>query len=154
MGRAMVRMLNGVTRLRRARCRPEELLILMPACLQNSDCKQNIKVAVSECRRCGRCKVRDILALSEKYGVRCAVASGGRLALQYANEPGVRAVVAVACEKELRAGLTAVFPKPGLGVVNLRPHGPCRDTDVDLAELEEAVAWFLRPRGNARPGGA
>ena len=144
MGRRMVKVLNGVTRLRRARCKPAELLILVPVCLQNSECKQNIRNAITECRRCGRCKVRDVIALSEKYGVRCAVASGGRLALEYASEDGVKAVVAVACEKELGAGLTAVFPKPGLGVVNLRPHGPCRDTDVYLAELEEAIAWFLR----------
>lgn len=144
MGRRIVRMLNGLTRLRRCRCRPEELLILVPSCLQNSGCKQKITNDISECRRCGRCKVKDIIELSEKYGARCAVATGGRLALELAKAEGVKAIVAVACEKELQAGLTGVFPKPSLGIINLRPHGPCRDTDVDLGEVEEAIAWLLR----------
>jgi hypothetical protein len=72
------------------------------------------------------------------------VATGGRLALELAKAEGVKAIVAVACEKELQAGLTGVFPKPSLGIINLRPHGPCRDTDVDLGEVEEAIAWLLR----------
>jgi hypothetical protein len=55
----------------------------------------------------------------------------------------VDAVVAVACEKELQEGLKGVFPKPALGVINLRPNGPCVDTKVDLEELEETIRWFV-----------
>ena len=58
--------------------------------------------------------------------------------------PGVKAVVAVACGKELRQGVLGVFPKAVLGVVNLWPHGPCKDTDVALEAVEEAIRWFLR----------
>jgi hypothetical protein len=138
-------MLNGLTRLRHSRCKPDELLVLVPSCLQRSQCPQKITNDIKECQRCGRCKINDIIALSEKYGTRCAVATGGRLALDLAKSNGVRAIVAVACEKELQAGLTGAFPKPSLGIINRRPHGPCRDTDVDLAEVEAAIAWFLRP---------
>jgi hypothetical protein len=56
----------------------------------------------------------------------------------------IHAVVAIACEKELQEGMGGVFPKPGLGIINIRPHGPCTDTDVDLEEVEEAIKWFLR----------
>ena len=144
VGRRVVQVLNRLTRLRRSRCRPGELLILIPSCLQNSECKQKITNDIAECRRCGRCKVKDIIGLSEKYGARCAVATGGRLALSLAKADAIKAIVAVACEKELQAGLMGVFPKPSLGIINLRPHGPCRDTDVDLAEVEAAITYFLR----------
>jgi len=144
VGRQLVKLMNSVTRVRRARCKPGELLLLLPACLQDSACERKITRDVGECRRCGRCKVKDVLDLADKYGVRCAVATGGRLAVDLARDRGVKAVVAIACEKELQAGMLAVFPKPALGVINLRPNGPCTDTDVDLAEVEETLAWLLR----------
>lgn len=144
MGRRFVKFLNAVTRLRRSRCRPGDLLILSPSCLQRSECSQKITNDVNECRRCGQCKVKDLIELSEKYGARCAVATGGRLAVELVGQKHVKAIVAVACEKELQEGMRAVFPKPGLGIINMRPHGPCKDTDVDLAEAEEAIAWLLR----------
>jgi hypothetical protein len=144
MGRRFVKFLNALTRLRRARCEPEELLVLIPSCLQCSTCTQKITYDIGECQRCGKCKVKDVIEMTEKYGARCAVATGGRLALEMASEGRVRAVLAIACEKELQEGMKGVFPKPALGIINLRPNGPCKDTDVDLEELEEAIAWILR----------
>jgi hypothetical protein len=64
--------------------------------------------------------------------------------MKLAKDDQIDAVVAVACEKELQEGLKGVFPKPALGVINLRPHGPCTDTQVDLEELEETLRWFLK----------
>ena len=144
MERRLVKFMNTVTRARRSRCAPDELLFLLPSCLQNTACERKITRDVQECQRCGRCKVKDILELADAYGVRCAVATGGRLALELAKDKGVKAVLAVACEKELRAGMLAILPKPGLGIINLRPNGPCTDTDVDLDEVREALEWLLR----------
>jgi len=143
MGRRTVKLLNLVARLRRKRCRPEELFMLIPSCLQNSECTQRITYDIMQCRRCGRCKVKDMVEMAESYGVRCAVATGGRLALEMARAESVKAVVAVACEKELTEGMRALLPKVSVGVINMRPNGPCKDTDVDLAEVEEALRRFL-----------
>ena len=146
MGRRIVKFWNALTRLRRPRCEPGRLLILFPSCLQFSECPQKITHDLGRCKRCGRCKVKDILELSEKYGAQCAVVTGGRLALEIAKSDGVDAIVAVACEKELQDGMKAVFPKPCIGVPNVRPHGPCKDTDVELERVEETIRWFLRAR--------
>ncbi len=118
--------------------------MLLPSCLQNSHCERKITRDVQECRRCGRCKVKDVLDLADRYGVRCAVATGGRLAVELARDRGVKAVLAIACEKELREGMAAIFPKPALGVINARPNGPCTDTDVDVAEVEKTIRRLLR----------
>ena len=119
---------------------PERLLFLVPSCLQNSDCKQNLAHDITQCKRCGRCKVAEVLALAEKLGAKAAVATGGRLALQMAKDDAIDGVIAVACVKELTEGMRALFPKAVLGVVNMQPHGPCKDTDVDMAEVRAAVA--------------
>ena len=82
--------------------------------------------------------------MAERLGVRVSVATGGELALEEARGDGVRAVVAVACPKELRAGIFGTWPKPVLAVENERPHGPCKDTRVDVDELRSALEFFLR----------
>jgi len=144
MSRCLVRLSNFITRLRRKRVRPDQLLILFPICLQCSECPNNIVTDVHNCKRCGRCKVSDLVALSDQYGCRIESATGGRIALQKVKVPDVKAVVAVACSKELRQGMLSSFPKAVIGVVNTWPNGPCKDTDVDLGEVEEAIRWFLR----------
>jgi len=144
MGQRIVKLLNTVTRVRRPRCKPDRLLLLLPNCIQRSQCEQKVTNDIANCKRCGRCKVKALVELGEKHGCKVAMATGGRLALQIAKGDGVDAVVAVACEKELQEGLKAVFPKPAIGIVNVRPHGPCKDTDVDVDEVERTVQWFLR----------
>ncbi len=143
ISRAFVAANNSLVRATRRSCRPEGLLVLFPSCLQNSKCPQKITADLKNCRRCGRCKVKDILALAERYGVCAAIATGGELALQQARQRRFKAIVAVACERELRQGIMSAFPKAVLGIVNRRPNGPCRDTDVDLDQLEGAIRWFL-----------
>jgi hypothetical protein len=77
--------------------------------------------------------------MSERLGVRVHVASGGRDALERARAPEVRAILAVACSKELSEGIRGAFPKRVVGVLNSWPHGACKDTDVDVREVESAL---------------
>jgi hypothetical protein len=136
---------NWLTRRRGVRVRPENLLLLFPHCLQWSDCPQNVTQKLANCRRCGKCRIKDLLELAERRGLQVYCASGGREAAARVKRPDVHAVLAVACEKELRQGMMATLPKPVLGVVNLRPHGPCRDTDVGLPAVEAALRELLAP---------
>ena len=135
---------NLMTKLRKKKCPPGGLLLLFPHCIQNSRCKQNIKHDLNECLRCGKCKVKELLELSEEYGISIAVASGGRIALKKVMAEEVQGVVAIACEKELRVGLMAAMPKAIVAIPNLRPHGYCVNTDVYLDEVVKAVKWFTR----------
>ena len=66
------------------------------------------------------------------------------MAVERVKEDGVDAVVAVACEKELSQGIKGAFPKAVIAIPNQRPKGPCKDTDVDLAEVRKAIQWLLR----------
>ena len=135
---------NAMTRWRRPRPAPAELLLLLPHCLQWSECRQGVASDIGACRRCGQCRIGALAALAEKYGLRAVVVGGGRRAVREVRQPGVRAVVAVACDKELVAGILATLPKPVLAVRNARPCGDCCNTTVEVAEVEKAIVWMLQ----------
>ncbi len=143
MRRILIRINNYITRRRRIRVPPEKLLLLAPHCLQNQDCRRKVTVDLAECARCGLCRVSDIIGLCREYGIAGHLAGGGRHALDTVRKPEVRAVVAVACEKELCEGIFAAFPKPVLAVVNELPNGPCRNTTVDIAAVRAAILELL-----------
>ena len=144
LDRALVALSNLSTRLRRTRCRPEEVLVLFASCLQRSDCERRLDDALTNCGRCGRCAVSGFLDLAETYGAQVYRATGGRQAAARARHPGIKAVVAVACQKELREGIFACLPKAVLARTIAWPCGPCKDTTVEMDAVEEAVRWFLR----------
>lgn len=119
------------------------IMILTPHCIQLDTCVHKITRNVENCRQCGRCSVGAMLGLAHKYGCHFAVATGGTLARQMVKQARPKAIVAVACERDLTSGIQDVFPLPVLGVLNERPFGPCFNTRVDLRKLEEAVLAFM-----------
>ena len=144
INRAVIALNNFAVRLRRTRCRPHEVLVLFSRCLQRSACDRKIVEDLANCQRCGQCLVTRFLEMGERYGVRLRIATGGREAALHAADPSVKAVVAVACDKELRAGLVASLPKAVLAQSIEWPCGPCKDTTVEFDRVEEAVRWLLR----------
>ena len=139
--------LNNLTvRGRRVRVKPENIFVLLPSCLQAAGCKQNVVGDLAECRRCGRCKIGPVLDLCERTGVAAAIAKGGQVAVQLARQKHVEALIAVACEKELKSGIIACLPKAVIALTNKRPNGPCNETDIDVAEVERAIQWLTRTK--------
>ena len=135
---------NKLIRWRRVRVRPADLLLLAPHCLKRQACPHNVLDSMDNCQRCGKCRCKDLLELRDRYGVRLVMASGGRQALAAASDPAVKVVVAIACGRELRAGILKAFPKPIYAIHNRQPHGPCRDTDVAVDEVEKVLASLLK----------
>ncbi|WP_027717225.1 DUF116 domain-containing protein [Desulfovirgula thermocuniculi] len=150
--RSFIEVNNQLVRARRVKVLPHELLLLVPHCLQCSECPHKITVHVGNCRRCGRCAIGELLALKDRYGFNMGVATGGTLARKYVRMFRPRAIVAVACERDLSSGILDTNPIPVLGVVNERPHGPCFNTNVSLAQVEGAIFSFL-PVGARRAEG-
>jgi len=71
------------------------------------------------------------------------VATGGTLARRIVVEKKPDIIIAVACERDLTSGIQDSFPIPVFGVLNMRPFGPCYDTDIDLDLVEKGIATFL-----------
>lgn len=144
LSKLLIRISNLLTRLRCVRVDPENLVMVVPHCLQWNECPQNIVQDIKNCKRCGKCRIKDLYDLSNKYGIRCVVCSGGRQATAAVRQKDVKAVVAVACHKELALGLLVTFPKPILAVHNQQPCGFCINTTVEAKEVEEAVRSMLK----------
>lgn len=94
-----------------------------------------------------------MIELADATGVRPFMATGGRLAAQQVRSKEIKAVVAVACTKELSEGLRATFPKPVLAVELECPNGPCKDTCVSFERVREAVEFFIREHRRDRRDG-
>ncbi len=122
----------------------KRILILIPHCLQINDCNIRVTNDIYNCKRCGRCGVSSLIDLADRYGLRLSVATGGSMARKIVKDLRPEAVVAVACERDLSSGIVDSFPLPVLGVINLRPQGPCFNTAVDIERVKEAVEFFGR----------
>lgn len=144
LDRVVIGLNNLTVKGRRTRVRAEQILVLMPSCLQAADCKQNVVGDLANCKRCEACKIGPLLNVCDRYGVEAAIAKGGRVAAELARQPHIKAVIAVACEKELKSGIVVCLPKPVVAVTNKRPNGPCNETDVDVGEVERAIKWLTR----------
>src|SRR5256714_13596818 len=105
-----------------------ELLVLIPRCLS----KQALD---------------GVLGIAGRYEVPVFVATRGQLARRVIRERRPRAVVAVACERDMMTGLRDVAGKlPVLGLTMQLPYGPCRDALIDLDQMEKWVQGLVADR--------
>jgi len=129
--------------LQNVRVQPENLLLLVSHCVQSSGCPHKVADTIGNCEKCRQCSLDAISRIGEEFGIPVSVVGGGRQACEEANREQVHAVVAVACDTELKQGVEAIFPKPVLTVQISCPNGPCRDTCVDTDMVRAAVVSLL-----------
>jgi uncharacterized protein len=142
--RSFVEVNNQLVRAKKGSLTPDRLLVLLPHCLQDRDCPNRITSHTDNCTRCGGCPVGELLTLCDSYGVHLRVATGGTLAREAVKLLRPKAIVAVACERDLTSGILDCIPLPVLGVTNERPNGPCFNTGVNLAAVEKAILFFTQ----------
>lgn len=140
---AFIRINNELTRSSGTVCKPEELLILLPHCIQKSSCAHRLTHNIQNCTRCGACTVGPLLNLGDKYGVEVVIVPGGTVARQMVKSRKPKCIIAVACHRDLVSGVRDVSALPVYGIVNQRPYGPCINTSVDVPRVEEALQTFL-----------
>jgi uncharacterized protein len=125
---AAVEIYNGLASRRGRRVGKGELLVLIPRCLAKD-------------------ALDGILEVAGRYEVPVFVATRGQLARRAIKERRPRAVVAVACERDMVSGLHDVAAKvPVLGLTMRLPSGPCKDAAVDLGRFETWVKSFVEAR--------
>lgn len=125
-GNAALRVFNGLATARaRSGCRPDELLLLLPRCLDKEG-------------------MQGVMSLAAQYGVPLFVAARGRYAREMIGRVRPKAVVAVACERDLVSGVHDVAARlPVLGTTIGLPQGPCKNTTIDIPALELRIRTFL-----------
>ena len=149
---SFVELNNHLIRSNRYRVQPDKLLILLPHCIQDFDCEIKITGNIRNCKGCGKCEIKDLIELSDQYHLKIAVATGGTLARRIVLENRPEAIVAVACELDLTAGIQDTYPIPVIGILNERPNGPCINTKADIEKVRSAIMDFLEgPPPSNRP---
>jgi len=122
---AAIDVYNTLAERRGRRVGKGELLVLIPRCLS----KQALD---------------GVLEIAARYEVPVFVATRGQLARRVIRERRPRAVVAVACERDMMTGLRDVAGKlPVLGLTMQLPNGPCRDASIDLDQMEKWVQGLV-----------
>ena len=86
---------------------------------------------------------RHLLDIADTYGCKFVVVTGGTLARLMIKNIRPKAIVAIACERDLVSGMNDVFPIPVVGVLNERPCGPCCNTRVDTDRIKEVVEKLI-----------
>jgi hypothetical protein len=139
---------------------PGQRILLLPHCLRQSNtCKASYNDEGLQCQRCDpNCAVNLLTASAIENGYKgVCVAPGGRLALKYVEKSRPRAVVAVACEKELLEGVEGVKALAKVGLTPLTVIIPlvkdgCVNTEVNVEKaLEIITTGCMQPIGN-KPG--
>ncbi|MEW6585005.1 MAG: DUF116 domain-containing protein [Nitrospirota bacterium] len=132
--------------VRKSRWNPKTILLLLPHCLQIKDCDVRLTYNIYNCKRCGKCEIKDLIEIADNNKISLFVATGGSLARRIVDETRPDAVVAVACENDLSGGIADTYPIPILGITNERPEGPCLNTNVDLSRVKDAIRFFSENR--------
>lgn len=141
--RSFIAVNNALVGAGRDSLKDGKILLLLPHCLQATDCGNRITGGLIEnCQGCGKCVISGLLTLAAEHEMALAVATGGTLARRVIGEVRPAAIIAVACEMDLTSGIQDSYPLPVYGVLNERPHGPCRDTTVNLDRVREAIVFF------------
>ena len=140
---SMIDLINHLVMLDMYTVDPERILLLTPHCLQESSCVHKVTHDVYNCKQCGRCQVGSLLQIAKEYGCQFIVVTGGTLARMKVKEARPKAIVAIACERDLASGMADVFPIPVIGVLNERPNGPCCNTTVDSKRVRAAVEQLI-----------
>ena len=125
-GNAAVCVYDRLAWARERKVSANELLILVPRCLS-------------------RASLDGVLEIAKRYDVAAFVATRGQLARRVIRERRPRAVVAVACERDMVSGLHDVAGRiPVLGLTMQLPNGPCKDASIDIARMEQFVRKYLK----------
>mgnify|MGYP006275978113 CR=1 FL=1 len=140
---SFIKVNNSFFKRFRKKFRGDEVLILLPHCLQYTGCDIRITVDIKKCIRCGKCDIASLVELAERYDVNISIATGGTLARRIIKETRPKFVIAVACDRDLFEGIRDVFPIPAYGVLNQRPNGPCINTKVAVEKIKEVLTKLV-----------
>ncbi|HXX54299.1 MAG TPA: DUF116 domain-containing protein [Thermodesulfovibrionales bacterium] len=126
------------------RPRAKRILLLLPHCLQINECDIRLTYNIYNCKRCGKCEIKDLIQIADDNNLNLFIATGGNLARKIVKDVLPEAIVAVACERDLSSGIADSYPLPVLGIPNERPFGPCVNTRVNLDKVRDAIEFFCK----------
>ncbi|MCX7698498.1 MAG: DUF116 domain-containing protein [Candidatus Goldbacteria bacterium] len=123
---SIIKVNNALIYITKEKFKAKNLLILLPRCFEKS--------------------IREkVLEMTRKYNCQIFIATGGSSARQIVKKVNPDAIIGVACERDLISGMAdSIKSIPIIAIPNRRPYGPCKDTNIDIDELERAIKFLLK----------
>lgn len=134
--------INNKLAIKEIKQSPDNILLLMPHCLQFSDCEYRVTGKEIRCKMCGKCEIKDLMEISVKHNVNLSIATGGTMARNIVRRFKPDIIIATACERDLISGLRDTTSLPVIGILNDRPNGPCVDTKVDIQKIINLIDYL------------
>ena len=147
---------NLLFRRRQIRVPASRLLVVTPHCLQLASCPHKITRDPHNCKRCGGCDIGALVTLADEMGFHFFVATGGTLARQIVRDMRPKPGSAIPRERDHMSAVQGVYPLPAVGVLNIRPNGPCYNTHVDMELVKKQLEEIIIPEPEekeAKPDG-
>ena len=130
-----IQMNNIIVRSGGPRYDKDQIMVLLPHCLQNSECRHKVTNDIKNCLKCGKCAIGKLAQISEEKGIDIRVVTGGTVARNVISKCKPKLILSVACERDLSSGIADVRRIPVLGFTNERPNGPCYNTNINIEEF-------------------
>lgn len=126
IGNSMVKVHNALVYAESSPPAAKNILVLIPRCLDR-DTRESVA------------------QMARGYGATVFSATGGSSARQMIRKTRPDAIIGVACERDLVAGISDTPKKIRvIGIANKRPFGPCKDTTINVQEFERAIRFLLK----------
>lgn len=130
VGNSFIKAHNLMLKTHAGALRGDVLLVLLPRCLEKETKRQVIE------RVNGR-------------AVQIVTAGGGEEARRAIRQHNPSLILAVACERDLISGIKDLAERiPVLAIPNKRPEGPCKNTHLQLDELDDVLNFIIRRTGS------
>lgn len=128
MSASYINVNNALTEAISKKVNPERVLVLLPRCLSRE-------------------KLKAARAICEEHGCKAHVVGGGTAARKLVVKHDPRAILALACERDLFSGIEFLKNRHNaLALANRRPFGPCKDTEFDEDRFREMLEFFLEKK--------
>lgn len=134
---------NNIVKFRIKNKKIRNILLLLPHCVQNHECKIRVTNNLENCVKCGRCKIGDLFELNmREINLHIRIATGGTLARRYIKEIRPELIIAVACERDLMSGIFDSVPIPVYGAFNKIIKSECIGTDFSINEIKNIINYI------------
>ena len=125
LSNSIIKVSNAIIGINRDPISPRQLLVLLPRCLQKE-------------------LIEKIKNYSTSKGIQVFIVSGGSKARAIISNEHPKGIIGVACERDLLSGIKEILPQiPVIGIPNIRPEGPCKNTMIEMNDFIVAIQCFL-----------
>ena len=135
----------------------DQRLLLLPFCLRNdSQCQAPRDDLGLICNQCGKCDIPRLSEQADRIGMPVLVAESSSMVAEWVDRGEIQAIIGVSCLDSLRKAYPAMLRHAIPGIAIPLTKDGCRDSEFDLAFLNDALALdddaepFAVPNANLR----